>query len=136
MSKTPVRELKGSKEEGLQGLKDLSNNHNYDSGPEDRKPEKEEPMDDHDTEAETEAKGEENFEEESEDEDIILSDNTIQPGPFKNIDSIVCLATEPDKAMVSKYLVINPKSTRRVSQLKSIRGRGFITPSFCQFPLY
>ena len=39
--------------------------------------------------------------EESEDEDIVLGNNTVQPGPFRNIDSIVCLGTEPDNAMVS-----------------------------------
>ena len=57
-------------------------------------------MDDHDTETEIEAKGDGIFEEESEEEDVVLADNNIQPGTFKNVDSIVCLGTEPDKAMV------------------------------------
>ena len=99
MPTTVVTELKEGKEDGIQSLKNA--NSEYDSGSEDRKPDKEEPMDDHDTETETDAKGEDNFEEESEDEDMVLADNTVQPGPFKNVDSIVCLGTDPDKAMVN-----------------------------------
>ena len=44
--------------------------------------------------------------EESEDEDMLLADNTVQPGIFKNVDSIVCLGTEPDKAMVRLLFTI------------------------------
>ena len=102
MPNTVVTELRDSKEDGFQDSKSGINE--YDSGTEEGKQEKEEPMDDHDTETETEARGDDNFEEESEDEDIVLSDNHIQPGEFRNTDSIVCLGTEPDKAMViSKY---------------------------------
>ena len=71
------------------------------SGSDERKKEKDEPMDDVDTETETDFKADENYEEESEDEDIVLGNNAVQPGPFRNIDSIVCLGTEPDNAMVS-----------------------------------
>ena len=71
------------------------------SGSDERKKEKDEPMDDVDTETETDFKADENYEEENEDEDIVLGNNTVQPGPFRNIDSIVCLGTEPDNAMVS-----------------------------------
>ena len=93
-----VTELRDFKEDGLQDSKNGINE--YDSSTDDKKPEKDEPMDDNDTETETEAREEDHFEEESEDEDIVLGDNHIQPGPFRNVDSIVCLGTEPDKAMV------------------------------------
>ena len=77
----------------------------FDPSTDEGKREKEEPMDDNDTETEPETKDDDNFEEESEDEDIELPDNQVQPGPFKNVDSIVCLATEPDKAMVISYFL-------------------------------
>ena len=93
--------MKDCKKDGLQDSKTEIND--YDSSTEDKKQDKEEPMDDHDTETETEARGEDHFEEESEDEDIVLADNHVQPGPFRNVDSIVCLGTEPDKAMVCFY---------------------------------
>ena len=57
-------------------------------------------MDDNDSETETENKDDDNFEEESEDEDVPLPDNHLIPGRFQNIESIVLLGTEPDKAMV------------------------------------
>ena len=83
-------------------VKDLRNSTNeFDHNAEERKGEKEEAMDDNDSETETETKEDENFEEESEDEDTPLADNHVMPGPFKNVDSIVCLGTEPDKAMVN-----------------------------------
>ena len=61
-------------------------------------------------------------EEESEDEDIVLADNTIQPGPFKNADSIVCLGTEPDKAMVNieKFLLFYTRNKQIHSVLIEI----------------
>ena len=93
-----MTESKDCKEDELNATKNVNND--YDLCSPHGNLEKEEPMDDHDTETEMEAKGEDTFEEESEDEDIILPDNTVQPGPFRNVDSIVCLGTEPDKAMV------------------------------------
>ena len=75
----------------------------FDSILDEQNGEKEEPMDDHDSETETETKDDENdnFEEESEDEDTPLPENSVTPGLFKIVDSIVCLGTEPDKAMVN-----------------------------------
>ena len=81
----------------------------FDSILDEQNGEKEEPMDDHDSETETEIKDDDNdnFEEESEDEDAPLAENIVTPGSFKIVDSIVCLGTEPDKAMVNlKFLLI------------------------------
>ena len=79
----------------------------FDSILDEQNGEKEEPMDDHDSETETETKDDENdnFEEESEDEDTPLPENSVTPGLFKIVDSIVCLGTEPDKAMVNFKLL-------------------------------
>ena len=76
------------------------NDNEFDHATDEEKREKEEPMDDNDSETETETKDDDNFEEDSEDEDVPLTDNHLIPGPFQNVDSIVLLGTEPDKAMV------------------------------------
>lgn len=98
-------------------VKDLKYGVNeFDPNADGEKREKEEPMDDNDSETETETKDDNDFEEESEDEDIQLPDNHVQPGPFKNVDSIVCLGTEPDKAMVIAFFRV----------FKSICSTGFL----------
>ena len=100
-------ELSNSEEIKIKDVHDSTSE--FDSILDERNGEKEEPMDDHDSETETEIKDDdnENFEEESEDEDAPLAENIVTPGSFKIVDSIVCLGTEPDKAMVNiKLLVI------------------------------
>ena len=100
-------ELSNSEEIKIKDVHDSTSE--FDSILDERNGEKEEPMDDHDSETETEIKDDDNdnFEEESEDEDAPLAENIVTPGSFKIVDSIVCLGTEPDKAMVNlKFLVI------------------------------
>ena len=77
------------------------NNDEFDHATDGENREKEEPMDDNDSETETETKDDDHFEEDSEDEDVPLADNHLTPAPFQNVDSIVLLGTEPDKAMVN-----------------------------------
>ena len=100
-------ELTNSEEIKIKDVQDSTNE--FDSILDESNGEKEEPMDDHDSETETETKDDDNdnFEEESEDEDTPLAENPVTPGSFKIVDSIVCLGTEPDKAMVNfKFLLI------------------------------
>ena len=77
------------------------NNDEFDHATDGENREKEEPMDDNDSETETETKDDDHFEDESEDEDVPLVDNHLIPTPFQNVDSIVLLGTEPDRAMVN-----------------------------------
>ena len=64
VTNTVATEFRDCKEDGLQDSKNSINE--YESSNEDKTHQKEEPMEDHDTETETEARGEQIFEEESE----------------------------------------------------------------------